>query len=124
MRRTSYRQYRAWMRYLREMLNEPSRTDYYLMQVAAETRRGNVKPGTRVQVKDMKIEFNIEPKPAATRPTRPAPTHGPDTPSSSQEESSGEPSLTARQATINSKMVWAARLAAAGVKPIEGKARG
>jgi len=36
--------------------NEPSRTDYYLMQVAQYLKLSNAKKGTRVSLADMKIK--------------------------------------------------------------------
>lgn len=34
----THREYRTWMRHLEEELNQPSRSDFYLMQIAAEAR--------------------------------------------------------------------------------------
>lgn len=34
MEKHTYREYLIWMEYLNQELNNPSRTDYYLMQVA------------------------------------------------------------------------------------------
>jgi len=34
-RRVSHREHQAWLRYLDDEFNQPDRTDYYLMQIAA-----------------------------------------------------------------------------------------
>ena len=46
-----------WFRWLHIQWNTPSRSDYYLMQIAAEIRRGNLERGQRVAVDDMKLTF-------------------------------------------------------------------
>jgi hypothetical protein len=51
----------------REM-DRPSRTDWYLMQIAMEVCRGRVKEPRRVRLKDMLLKFTRpEDKPPMTR---------------------------------------------------------
>lgn len=53
----TYRQYKAWMSWLDDQWNSPDRHDFYLMQIAAEVRRPNVKTPSRVQMKDFVVKF-------------------------------------------------------------------
>jgi len=47
MEKHSHREYQMWMRHLEEEWNRPSRTDHYLMQIAAKIeglfRKGSIK---------------------------------------------------------------------------------
>jgi hypothetical protein len=45
------------MRYLELEFNEPSRSDYYLALIAAETRRSYVKHPGRVKLESMILKF-------------------------------------------------------------------
>lgn len=49
----------VWLEWLDQQMNVPSRTDYYLMQIAAEVFKTTVKPSHRnkVQTKDYRIPF-------------------------------------------------------------------
>ena len=60
--------------------NEPSRADYYAMQIAAQVRLGNAKRGTKVSLASMRIAKDWK-----------------------------EP-MTLAQATAAAKAAWAARL--------------
>jgi hypothetical protein len=53
----THRQFRAWHCWMDRQLNQPSRTDHYLMQVAAEICRSRVKDPSRVADSDFKIRF-------------------------------------------------------------------
>jgi hypothetical protein len=60
----SYREYQAWQLRLEEAWNDPSRGDYYLMQIAAEICRGRVKDPNDVKVGSFKIPITFDrPKP-------------------------------------------------------------
>jgi len=60
MRGMTQREYEARLAWLEEEQARPSQTDWYLMQVAAEVRRGYVKDPSSVKLKDMKL---VRPKP-------------------------------------------------------------
>jgi len=54
------------MAWLDKQWNQPDRTDNYLMQIAAEVRRGNLKNPSKLEVKDMRLKFE-SPQPKAKR---------------------------------------------------------
>ena len=59
----THREFLALDKYLREEWNEPSRSDWYLMQVAAEIRaigQSFSKTPKPVRLQDLKIEFKEE----------------------------------------------------------------
>lgn len=87
---TTHRQYKAWAAWLEEEWDRPNRTDGYLMQIAAEVRRGHVKQPRRVRLKDFLLSFTGK---------KPAPT------------------LTVEQASAIAKARWAAILSQAPQKP-------
>jgi len=58
----TYREYRTWMIWLEEQWNEPSRTDYYLMQIAREVATVLMKNSDTVKVGQFKLPFEIKPK--------------------------------------------------------------
>lgn len=60
----THRQFMAWQEWLEGEWNRPSRTDHYLMQIAFDVRRANVKHPERVKFDHMRLEFG-EPKPPA-----------------------------------------------------------
>lgn len=67
----THRQFRAWVEFLREDWNNPSRSDYYQMQVALEVVRSRA--GTksrRLKLNDLKIPFE-------ERSVKKVPTSGP-----------------------------------------------
>lgn len=51
------RQIAAWLVYLKQKWDNPTTTEYYLMQVAAEIRRTKAKNPRRVKVQDLRIVF-------------------------------------------------------------------
>lgn len=71
MKECTHREYRLWMEFFASEWNEPSRTDHYIMQVAAQVRLSNAKEGTEVSLDEFKIPFNVKreepkkPKPEA-----------------------------------------------------------
>lgn len=56
----THRQYLAWLAWDREQMNYPDLTQMYLMQIAAEIRRGNVKSPRSVQIEHMRLKFKAE----------------------------------------------------------------
>lgn len=60
MESTTERQLVVWMAWLAIQLNQPSRSDYYSMVIAAEIRRGNSKNPRSVKVGDFKLRFNSD----------------------------------------------------------------
>ena len=81
IRRVSYREYLGWMERFKEEWNSPSRTDYYLMQIAMVllgTKKG--------KVDDLKIPFKFK------------------------SETHHDVTMTAEQATAMAKARWHARL--------------
>lgn len=114
MRRHTHRELKVWLEYLKEQYNQPDRTDHYLMQLAAEVRRGNVKHPKEVKAEDFKITFKFrDPDPNAQN--TPGSKTGPRT--SSQRAPATQ--LQRTQATIYAKLKWGAFLASHGVKPKE-----
>ena len=58
MQETSYRDYKTWMLYLNELLNTPSKEDYYLAQLTSEV--ANVlRTKNRLKIEDFLIEFEL-----------------------------------------------------------------
>lgn len=56
----THREYLTWMQYLDNQWNQPSRSDHYLMQLAAEVHRVPYafgKKNSKVQTKDKQIKF-------------------------------------------------------------------
>lgn len=56
----THRQFAAWQAWLAEQWNVPSRTDNYLISIAAEIRRGNVKDPARVKFEHLKLKFTLK----------------------------------------------------------------
>jgi len=56
----THRQYRVWAEWDKLQWNEPSRTDHYLMAVAAEVRRGNVKHPRNVKTEHFELTFRFD----------------------------------------------------------------
>lgn len=88
MQRVSYREYLAWRERFKQEWNSPSRTDYYLMQIAALVIR--MKKGS---LDKLKIPFKFKTKGGHEGP------YGKDT-------------MTVEQATALAKARWHARLGA------------
>jgi|TARA_R110000824_G_scaffold89320_1_gene219036 hypothetical protein len=57
MERVSHREYKIWMRHFKEELNQPSRSDHYLMQIAQEVKRVLSKRPTKIKMKDFFLTF-------------------------------------------------------------------
>ncbi len=79
------RQFVTWVAWLRVQWDRPDRTDGYLMQVAAEVRRGHVKNPRKVKLEDFRLKYDGG-------------------------SSRKKPAMTKEQATAMSKAVWMARL--------------
>lgn len=62
-------QMRAWQAWLALEWNRPSRSDFYVMTVAAEVRRGHVKKPKSVKLQHFELEF----KRKSGRANKPAP---------------------------------------------------
>lgn len=54
----THRQFRVWQLWRLEERNYPSRSDYYLMQIAAEVRRPNVKNPRKVSSDHFRLRFS------------------------------------------------------------------
>jgi hypothetical protein len=59
----THRQFVEWMAWLDLEKNRPDRTEHYLMEIAAEIRRGNVKRPADVKLEDFRLEFRPAPPP-------------------------------------------------------------
>lgn len=67
------RQFRAWREWTAEDLNEPSKADYYAMQIAAEVRRVLSKKPGGIKLADFKLVFKPKkPKPPTPQETETA----------------------------------------------------
>lgn len=65
MTRVSYSEYLIWIAYFELQLEDPSRTDLYLMQIACEIVRSRVKNPRGILLKDFVLKLNRrEPKTA------------------------------------------------------------
>lgn len=60
MQRNSYREFLIWQQWYKDEMNKPSRSDYYVMQVAASVIRGYAKDASSVHLKNMELEFSFE----------------------------------------------------------------
>lgn len=56
--RITYREFLAWQRYLDEDWNRPSRTDWYLMQIALRLRQAWFKNGGKAQLSEERLRFD------------------------------------------------------------------
>lgn len=56
----THRQFIVWHAWLNEQFNEPSRTDYYLMQLSCEVRRILNKHPNRVKTDQFKLKFKYK----------------------------------------------------------------
>ncbi len=70
MKKHTYRQKQAWLRWLRAQWNKPDRTDHYLMQIAQELRKSRTRPEhlAKVTLETLKIIFRLKPKPIDLTP--------------------------------------------------------
>lgn len=62
MKSHTQRQFRTWIAWLDAQWNEPSLSDYYAMQIAAEVRRVLSKKPNDIKLDDFKMKFK-KPKP-------------------------------------------------------------
>lgn len=67
------------MRYFKEELNQPSRSDHYLMQIAQEVKRVLSKKPSKIKLKDFTLTFG---------------------------KTQEKPSLTKEEKTVESKSYW------------------
>lgn len=58
LRKHTYRQLLAWIEYLDVQWDEPTRSDFYLMQIACEVRRVLAKDRNAIQLKHFFLKFN------------------------------------------------------------------
>lgn len=64
--RITYREFLEWLAFFGREEERQTKLDYYLAQIAAEVRRGNVKSPKSVKVKDFLLEVKSGPeKPGA-----------------------------------------------------------
>ena len=68
MRTHTNRECMAWLRWLEEQKNNPSRSDYYLMRIAAEVRKSWAKDPTKIQLNQFRINF-VPPKQESEQPS-------------------------------------------------------
>ena len=57
MRKLSQREYEARLAWINKDLENPSKSDQYLMMIAAEVRRGRYTDPSLVNLEDMKLTF-------------------------------------------------------------------
>ncbi len=67
----THREFLMWLWFFEDDLENPSKTEQYLMQIAAEIRAGNVKNPRSVKMKDFHLRFD-KPKPTSTTQERQA----------------------------------------------------
>lgn len=61
----SHREHRTWMAWLDNQLNEPNRTDHYIMRAAQAIVQCHVKDSSKVTMDHFKVEFHeVVPKTA------------------------------------------------------------
>ena len=63
MAETTSSEFVDWVSFRRTDMNNPSRIDYYLAQIAAEVRRSNVKHPNKITVKDFLLKFTPKSNP-------------------------------------------------------------
>lgn len=105
MRSHTERQLSAWIYWLDEQWDRPSRSDWYLMQITCEIRRFlAAMAGSKIQIqpKDFKLTFVQEPT---------QPSAGPESPSSTgctipPKETDAEREERIRRQTDWSKSIW------------------
>jgi len=57
MKKHTHREYLMWIRYLDKEWNQPSRTDYYLMQIAAKIQGLFSKNSTSIKIANFLLPF-------------------------------------------------------------------
>jgi hypothetical protein len=60
--RVTYREFLEWLVFLNNEEERQTKQDYYLAQIAAEIRRGQVTNPRSVKVKDFLVEMTTTPK--------------------------------------------------------------
>ena len=65
MQTITHREFRTWVAWNRDQLNNPSRSDYYLMQIAGYV--AHVMSGKRWSLKDFVVKFKTDRLPQITR---------------------------------------------------------
>ena len=90
MEKFTHRQYMDWLAWFEQELNNPDRTDHYLMQIAYEVKWGNVKDGKSLKLDHFKLPFKrVKAKSVA--------------PSAKRKE-------TKQEATARAKAIWMMRM--------------
>lgn len=113
MRMHTQRDLLVWIIWMDKQLNDPDRTAYYLMQIAAEIRRANVKNPAKVKIEDMRLKFDLFKK--RKKPTNflqsisQSTSEIPEQASNEAESSTSDTRVTKEhlvQATAASKSMW------------------
>lgn len=60
LEKTTHREYLVWMAWLRDRLNHPGLTEYYLMQIAMEVRRVLSNKPSSIRLEQFKLKFNVD----------------------------------------------------------------
>lgn len=71
MERLTHYQYRICLAWIERDWEEPSRTDYYLMQIAAEVQKSRVKKPAQVDMNKLKLKFQKKGKSTGYSPADP-----------------------------------------------------
>lgn len=66
MRKIPHRQFRTWNRWFEDSWNEPTLSDFYAMQTAAEVRRVLSKKPNDIKLEHFKMSFS-KPKPVSKK---------------------------------------------------------
>jgi ADP-glucose pyrophosphorylase len=69
MEKHTEREMKVTLAWLEMQWERPNRTDWYLMQIAAEVRKGLVKKPNSVKTENLKIKFVLDRKRSAPPPT-------------------------------------------------------
>lgn len=102
----THRQFAAWMLWLEQQWDHPTKLEWHILQLTAEVVRGRMDPKhhDKVKTSDFKIPFKPPPKPPD--PTRPI----------------SPPEMTARQRKVQTQIAKASWLGVVGGKvPVEVK---
>lgn len=70
LKKHTKKQIAAWLIYLKERWNNPTVTEFYLMQIAAEIRRTNAKHPKKIKLDQLRIRFQ-DAKKKVSRPLTP-----------------------------------------------------
>ena len=96
----THRQFAVWQTWLNQQWNVKDKVTYYLMQIAAEARRGVVRHPNKVKVDDLFIPFTT------------------------QRDARSKPKLTREQAAQQAQKRWMGFFGAANVKVVRKGADG